>query len=94
MTKIKSIIKRSCFHCLKSTSMEVKEVKKGKESSLRMINRRKARWGSRGNLGRFSKVPAKRVKTSKKPHLLCICSVCKKKKPLTRARCVKFSVVR
>ena len=89
--KIPSKISRTCKKCGKS-SFSVKEVKKGPVSSTTLVARRIKRWGSRGNLGRYSKVPAKKVKTSKKPNLLITCVTCNVSTNLCRPRCVKYTI--
>lgn len=93
MAKIPNLIVRICTTCGKSNHT-VKEIKKGKVSSTSHIERQKKRMGSRGNLGKWSKVPQKKVKTSKKPHLLISCSTCNKCRNLCRPRTVKLEVIK
>ena len=91
--KIPDKIVRTCKKCGKSSFL-VKEVKKGPVSGMTFVARKIERVGSRGNLGRYSKVPAKKVKKSKKPHLLIRCVKCNLGANLCRPRCVKYTVTK
>ena len=75
MCKIPSSVMRTCFVCETSTLHKVKAVKSNTPSAHSKINRTKARKPGTGNRGKFSKVVAKKVKTSKKPHLTIYCSM-------------------
>ena len=63
-------------------------------SGTSFVARKIKRMGHRGNLGRYSKVPAKKCKKSKKPHLLATCSICKLSTNICRPRCVKYTITR
>jgi len=69
-------IKKTCIKCNTLKVFIQKIVKKGAPSSLTQIERRKARRGHRGNLGKFSKTPTKGLRKSKRPHVLLTCSSC------------------
>ena len=91
---IPSLINRTCHLCKILTSHIVAEVKKGKpfKHTHSAIQRRKNRRSNRGNKGKFSKVPAGKVKTSKHPHIMLTCKVCKRKSNLVRPRCTRFEI--
>ena len=72
----------------------VSVVKKGKPSALSKINRTKNKKRETGNRGKFSKLPAKKVKTSKRLHLIARCTTaqCRGNSNLVRPRCIKFEI--
>ena len=92
MIHIPQTMNRTCFRCSGARAHLVAQVKTGKPSSLSQIKRRQARRGHRGNKGKFSKVPAKRVNTSRRPFLLLTCHTCGYKSNLSRPRCNKFQI--
>ncbi|HZD44395.1 MAG TPA: 50S ribosomal protein L44e [Methanomicrobiales archaeon] len=66
-----------CPHCKHHEVVEVEKVKKGKTSGLNWIDRQKARRGTVGNMGKFSKVPGGE-KPTKKINVRYRCTKCKK----------------
>ena len=79
MAKILRNIQKKCESCNKKTLHTLSIVKKGKASALSKINRIKSKKRTTCNQGKFSKVPASKIKSSKRPHILSICSQCKRK---------------
>lgn len=93
MAKIPNLIVRICCTCGKSNH-SLKEIKKGKPSGTAWIVRQQERRGKRGNLGKFSKPPSKKIKTSKKPHLLITCLICNKSRNICRPRATRTEVIK
>ena len=91
--KIPEIITRNCHTCGKSR-FKLKEIKKGPSSSLSWIERQKKRYGNRGGIGKFGECPPKKVKKSKRPHILATCTTCTKNVNITRPRCIKWQIVK
>ena len=85
-------IRTYCPFCKKHTIHEVEKVGRGRQSSLRWINRQKKRRGKVGNLGKFSKVPGG-DKPTKRVNIRYRCTACKKAhcRPTWRAK--RFELV-
>ena len=66
-----------CPFCRKHEMREVERVKKGRSRGLNWIDRQKARRGTVGNMGKFSKVPGG-DKPTKKINVRYRCMKCKK----------------
>lgn len=94
MPKIAKVIQRTCPRCATRTAHQVSWVKKGPASTLSKIARIKDKKRGTGNKGKFSKVPAKKKKQSKRPHLLVSCTTpaCTHKTNLTRPRSIRFEI--
>jgi len=75
--KMPSKFKTYCPFCRKHELHEVEKVKKGKARHFNWIDRQKARRGTVGNMGKFSKVPGG-DKPTKKINIRYRCTVCKK----------------
>jgi len=74
--KLPSQIKKSCLRCKTHQIHNLKKITKGKIKPMKWSNRQKERYGSRGNIGRYSRNPCERVKLSKRPHILLTCLNC------------------
>ena len=72
--KIKVQIKRYCQKCNLHTTHLLKKQKAGTTSKMRWIQRQK-KSRKCGNMGKFSKTPAKRYKV-KRPHVKSNCTIC------------------
>jgi large subunit ribosomal protein L44e len=80
-----------CPFCRTHQIHEVEKVKKGKTRGLNWIDRQKARRGSVGNMGKFSKVPGG-DKPTKKINVRYRCTVCKKAHLRAGFRAGKFEL--
>lgn len=92
--KLPTEIVRTCFKCASKSTFKIKELKRGIPSKMCYAERKRARMGSRGNLGRYSKAPVKKIKKSKKPNLLLTCVTCQRSVNLKRPRAVKIEIVK
>ncbi len=93
MAKLPKQLNKYCARCQSYNTFVVKQAARNPKSSLTAIERRKERRGTIGNLGKFSKVPAKKVKKSKKPNLVIRCVGCKIGRNYCRPRSIKFQIV-
>lgn len=91
--KLPDFFVRICHKCKGKSIFKVKELKRGKPSANCDAERKRIAMGQRGNLGRYSKAPVKRVKKSKKPFILLTCTTCSRGVNLKRPRAIKIQVV-
>ncbi len=91
---IPSKIMRNCVKCGTHTLHDLTKISKRPMSAMCWGNRQEQRTSMRGNRGRFSKSPAERVKTSRKPHILQTCGVCSAHSNYIGRRTKKYEIVK
>ena len=89
--KMPAKFKTYCPFCRNHQMHEVEKVKKGKTTGLHWIDRQKARRGTIGNMGKFSKVPGG-DKPTKKINVRYRCVTCGKAHLRKGYRVAKFEL--
>ena len=87
-------IMKNCIKCKTHTLHDLNKISKRPRSAMCWGNRQELRAGKRGNIGRFSKSPAERVKTSRKPHILQTCTLCAAHSNYIGRRTKKYEIVK
>ena len=95
MPNIKNERHTICTYCNKHQLFNLQKFPKNKPAPMLKIERRKyAARAGRGNSNKFSKPAKKRVKISKRPHIIGICSVCKHQKFIKTKLATKFNLIK
>jgi large subunit ribosomal protein L44e len=90
--KMPAKFKTYCPFCRTHEVHEVEKVKRGKNRNLNWIDRQKARRGTVGNMGKFSKVPGG-DKPTKRINVRYRCAKCGKAHLRPGVRAGKFELV-
>lgn len=92
--KLQNKLNKFCKNCQTHQLFLISKQKKNKVSPFAWIERQRARYGKRGNLGKFSKAVAKRYKNAKKPFIRLECTICKKIRHMSLKRTNKFELIK